>query len=112
MKANTTKQYLYRADYYGYTIVSSADGTISTKVYTQDPVEVSLSLSVNLLGDLIIESESKMQLDGRIATIVDVNDDEIYTDGEWQIFQTAPILGPMGTKAGYRYRARIIAGNI
>lgn len=112
MKANTTKQYLYRGDYYGYTIVTSADQTVTTKVYAQSPTEVSLALSVNLLGDLVIESESKMQLNGYIRNIVDVNDDEIYTDGEWQIFQTAPILGPMGTKAGYRYRANIFAGNI
>ena len=112
MKANTTKQYLYRGDYYGYTTVTSADGLVTSRVYNTVPVEVSMALSVNLLGDLVIESESKMQLNGYIRNIVDVNDDEIYTSGEWRIFQTAPILGPMGIKAGYRYRASIFAGNI
>ena len=112
MKANTTKQYLYRGDYYGYTTVTSADGLVTSRVYNTVPVEVSMALSVNLLGDLVIESESKMQLNGYIRNITDVNDDEIYADGEWQIFQTAPILGPMGIKSGYRYRANIFAGNI
>ena len=112
MKANTTKQYPFKGDYYGYTVVTSADGTISNNVYTTTPTPVSLELSVNLLGDLVIESQSKMQLNGYVKNIVDANNDEIYTDGEWKIFQTAPVLGPMGLKAGYRYRASIIAGNV
>ena len=100
MKANTTKQYLYRGDYYGFTVVTSADGLVSTDVYTTVPTEVSMALSVNLLGDLVIESETKMQLRGYISNITDVNDDEIYADGQWEIIQTSPILGPMGIKAG------------
>ena len=112
MKANTTKQYPYLGDYYGYTVVTSADGTVTENVYATVPTQVTLELSVNLLGDLVIESQSKMQLNGYIKNIVDANDEEIYTDGEWRIFQTAPVLGPMGLKAGYRYRASIIAGNV
>jgi hypothetical protein len=112
MKANTTKQYPYTGDLYGYTQVTSADGTVTTDVYTQDPTPVSLALSVNLLGDLVIESESKMQLNAYLENIVDANGEEIYQGGQWEIFQTAPLLGPMGLKAGYRYRARIISGNI
>jgi len=112
MKANTTKQYPYTGDYYGYTTVTSADGTISNRVYNTTPVPVAMQLSVNLLGDLVIESQSKMQLNSYVKNIVDANDEQIYTAGEWQIFQTAPVLGPMGLKAGYRYRARIIAGNV
>jgi hypothetical protein len=112
MKANTTKQYPYTGDLYGYTQVTSADGTVTTNVYTQDPTPVSLALSVNLLGDLVIESESKMQLNAYLENIVDANGEEIYQGGQWEIFQTAPLLGPMGLKAGYRYRARIISGNI
>ena len=112
MKANTTKQYPYLGDYYGYTVVTSADGTVTENVYATVPTQVTLELSVILLGDLVIESQSKMQLNGYIKNIVDANDEEIYTDGEWRIFQTAPVLGPMGLKAGYRYRATIIAGNV
>ena len=112
MKANTTKQYSYTGDYYGYTLVTSADGTISNRVYNTTPSPVAMSLSVNLLGDLIIESETKMQINSYVKNIVDANNDQIYTNGEWQIIQTAPVLGPMGLKAGYRYRAIIIAGAI
>jgi hypothetical protein len=112
MRANTTKQYPYTGDLYGYTVVTSADGSVSERVYDEIPVRVALALSVNLLGDLIIESESKMQLNAYLQNIVDMNGEEIYVDGQWEIFQTAPLLGPMGLKAGYRYRARIIAGNI
>lgn len=112
MRANTTKQYLYTGDLYGYTVVTSADGSVTENVYVTAPTQVSLALSVNLLGDLVIESESKMQLNSYLKNIVDANGDEIYVDGEWKVFQTAPLLGPMGLKNGYRYRAAIIAGNV
>jgi len=112
MKANTTKQYPYTGDLYGYTLVTSADGSVTERVYTEVPTQVSLALSVNLLGDLVIESKSKMQLNAYLSNVLDANGEEIYVGGQWQIFQTAPLLGPMGIKAGYRYRARIIAGNI
>lgn len=112
MKANTTKQYPYTGDLYGYTQVTSADGSVTENVYDEVPVQVALALSVNLLGDLIIESESKMQLNANLSNVLDSNGEEIYVGGQWQIFQTAPLLGPMGLKAGYKYRAKIIAGNI
>lgn len=112
MKANTTKQYLYTGDLYGYTLVTSADGSVTERVYDEVPVQVALALSVNLLGDLIIESESKMQLDAYLQNVLDANGEEIYVGGQWRIFQTAPLLGPMGLKAGYKYRATLIAGNI
>ena len=111
MKPNTTKQYPYVGDLYGYTIKKAPDDTTYTD-YTLVPQQVSMLLSVNLLGDLVIESQSKMQLNSYIKNIVDANGEQIYTDGEWKIFQTAPVLGPMGLKAGYRYRATIIAGNV
>jgi hypothetical protein len=112
MKANTTKQYPYTGDLYGYTQVTSADGSVTENVYDEVPVQVSLALSVNLLGDLVIESESKMQLNSYLKNILDANNEEIYIDGQWKVFQTAPLLGPMGLKNGYRYRANIIAGNV
>ena len=112
MKANTTKEYLYSGDYYGYTLVTSVDQTVTERVYNTFFTTVELALSVNLLGDLVIDSPSKMQLNGYLRNIVDRNNEEIYTDGVWEIFQTAPILGPNGIKAGYRYRGRLIQGNI
>lgn len=112
MKANTTKQYLYTGDLYGYTQVTSADGSVTENVYTEVPTQVSMALSVNLLGNLVIESQSKMQLNAYVANIVDANGEEIYDGGTWKIIQTAPLLGPMGLKDGYQYRADIIEGNI
>jgi hypothetical protein len=112
MRANTTKQYPYTGDLYGYTVVTSADGSTTERVYDEVPTQVNMALSVNLLGDLVIESESKMQLNANLSNVLDANGEEIYVGGQWQIFQTAPLLGPMGLKNGYRYRARIIAGNI
>lgn len=112
MKPNTTAVYYYTGDLYEYVLQTSADGTVTTRVYDEVPIQVQLSLSINLLGELIIESQTKMQLDAYIKNIVDRNGDEIYMGGEWQILQTAPILGPMGIKSGYKYRARIISGQI
>ena len=82
MKANTTKQYPYLGDYYGYTVVTSADGTVTENVYATVPTQVTLELSVNLLGDLVIESQSKMQLNGYIKNIVDANDEDLESGGD------------------------------
>jgi len=112
MKSNTTKQYPYTGDHYSYRVVTSADGTVTTREYNTVPVSVNLALSVNLLGELVIESQSKMQINAYVKNIKDANGEEIYTGGEWQIIQTAPVLGPMGLKGGYRYRAILIAGAI
>lgn len=112
MKPNLTKTYPYTGDYYGYTLVTSADGTVTERQYVTFPDEVKLSLSVNLLGDLIIESETKFQINSYLKNIVDRNGEQIYDDGEWEIYQTAPLLSGLGTKEGYKYKARIIAGNI
>jgi hypothetical protein len=112
MKSNTTKEYPYTGDYYGYTIITSSDGTTTSKQYVTVPTSIKMILDVNLLGDLNIESESKLQLNGYVGNILDRNGDEIYVDGLWEIFQTAPLLGPLGIKAGYKYRARIIQGNV
>ena len=112
MKANTTKEYPYIGDLYSYTTVTSADGTVTERRYNGVPTQVAMILSVNLLGELVIESQSKMQINSYMKNIVDRNGDEIYTGGEWQIIQTAPVLGPMGLKAGYKYRATLIAGEI
>lgn len=112
MKANTTKQYPYKGDLYGYTQVKSADGTVTENVYTEVPTQVSMALSVNYFGFLVIESESKMQLNAYIGNIVDANGDEIYLNGIWKIVQTSPNLGPMGLKSGYKYKASMIQGEI
>jgi hypothetical protein len=97
MKPTVAKQYLYTGDYYSYTIITSADGTVTERRYTTIPTEVKMALSVNLLGELLIDSQTKMQLNGLIKNIVDKNGELIYQDG---------------TKEGYQYRADLIAGEI
>lgn len=112
MKANTTKEYPFVGDYYRYTIQTSTDGTVSNRVYALIPETVALRVSVNLLGDLVIESQTKMQLNGYLKNIRDRNNDEIYTGGTWQIFQTAPLLNGIHVRDGYKYRANIIEGQV
>ncbi len=112
MKSNVAKQYPYAGDYYSYTVRTSADGVVTERVYVGVPTQVFLSLSVNLLGDLVIDSETKFQINSYLKNIVDRNGEQIYTDGVWEIYQTAPLLSGLGTKEGYRYRARLIDGLI
>jgi hypothetical protein len=112
MKANTTKQYPYTGELYGYTVVTSADGSVTENVYVEAPTQVKMILSVNLLGELVIESQSKMQLNAYLSNVIDANAEEIYEGGQWKITRTAPYLGPMGMKDGYQYRAILIDGQI
>lgn len=112
MKPAVVKEYPYTGDYYSYTLVTSADGTVTEKRFVENPEEVKLSLSVSLIGELIIDSESKMQKNSQVENIRDRNGEPIYEGGVWQIIQTAPILSPLGTKEGYKYRAIIISGDI
>lgn len=112
MKTNTTKEYPYTGDYYSYILITSADGTVTERQYDTVPNSVALSLTTNLLGELVIDSQVKMKLNGYIGNIVDRNGEQIYTDGLWEIIQTAPLLGPSGIKGGYKYRARLIDGAI
>jgi hypothetical protein len=112
MKPALTKQYPFTGELYGYILVTSADGTITTKQYDVVPDQVTMALSVNLLGELVIESETKMQISAYVKNIRDKNGEEIYTAGEWQITQTAPLLNPLGLKEGYKYKATLIAGEV
>ena len=112
MKSNTTKQYPFLGDYYGYELVTSADGTVSERKYNEYFTEVKLALSVNFIGDLSLESQSKMQIDGIIKNIRDANDEEIYTNGQWTITRTMPVINSLHLKDGYAYSATIISGDI
>jgi hypothetical protein len=112
MRAGTTIPYPYIGDLYGYILTTSADGTVTQRDYDVVPKQIRMLLNTNLLGELVIQSQSKMQINSYLKNIVDANGDEIYTGGEWQITQTAPILGQMGLKSGYQYRAKLIAGEI
>jgi hypothetical protein len=118
MKINTTKNYFYLGDYYSYTLITSADGTVTTKQFVTVPAQVSMDISVNLnnttgtIGDLVITSQYKMQFEGYIKNILDKNGDQIYEDGIWEITSTMPVLNAFGIKDGYRYTAKLISGNI
>jgi len=112
MKPIIAKQYPYSADLYKYILVTSADGTVTTRQYDVVPAQVKLSVSVNLLGDLVIDSATKMQINAYLKNITDRNGTQIYQNGVWEIYQTAPLLSGIGTVEGYRYRARLIAGDI
>ena len=111
MKNSTGKEYYYTGDYWGYTRSLNSDGVTYTYNYFFNR-KVKMTLSINLLGELIISSQDKMQLDGKIKNIVDRNQEEIYTDGVWKITQTAPLLASLGIKDGYQYRAILVEGQI
>jgi hypothetical protein len=113
MKSNTTKEYPYSLDYYSYVLLPPSDGSnVLVKDYADVPVNVIAALSVNLLGELVIESPTKIQFEAIISNVLDRNGEEIYDGGSWRIFQTAPLLGPLGIKSGYKYRAELISGQI
>lgn len=112
MQSNTTKDYFFTADYYGYILVTSADGTVTERQYNVVPQEVKTTLSINVTGDLVFDSLTKMQINSYIKNLRDRAGDEIYLGGEWIIVQTQPIIDPLGYKDGYRYRAKIIAGDV
>lgn len=112
MKPQAVKQYLYLGDCYSYTLITSADGTVTTKEYVTVPQEVSMLIQTNIFGELRIDSLYKMQRQSILKNIRDKNNEEIYQNGVWEIIQSAPILSPMGTKEGYQYIATLIAGDI
>jgi len=112
MKLNTTKPYPFTADSYGYELITSADGTVTETKYVTVPTQVTMSLTVNLFGELVIDSKYKLQLNSYLKNVLDKNGDEIYEAGVWKIIQTAPLLDSFGVKSGYQYRAEMIAGNI
>jgi hypothetical protein len=105
-------KYTYNGDYYGYTVITSADGTVSNNVYIEDPTPIQFALSTTFIGDIVILTDSKLQNKGRIADIKDRNGNSVYVDGEWEIKTTMPIVNAMGIIDGYKYKAKIISGDI
>lgn len=113
MLSNTTRQFYFTGDYYSYTHMTDPNNPDSTvNIYTTIPTQVKLSLTTNIFGQLKIDSEVKMQRGGLLKNIVDKHGEQIYTDGVWEILQTAPNLNGLGEKDGYQYVAGIISGDI
>lgn len=111
MLFDTYKKYPYSADYFTYTTVTSADGSISERRYSASPLTFQLAISTSYVGDLIIISKTKLQNATRVSNLVDKNGVEIYPDAVWQISSTMPRTSPIGLVEGYKYKAKIISGD-
>ena len=117
MKSNTTRPYNFTGDYYGYTLVTSADGTVTNKVYAFSG-KVLLDISVienntlGVIGDLQVITKNKLQLNSYLKSVLDRNGSEIFEGGVWEIVATYPLIDGLGVKIGYKYHARLIEGNI
>lgn len=105
-------KYNYTAEYYGYTLVTSADGTVTTREYVTIPTGILMGLSTSFIGDLIILTDQKMQINGYLKNVLDRNGKEIYVDGIWQITSTQPVLNALGIVEGYKYKAKLIDGEV
>jgi hypothetical protein len=124
MKFNTVRKFPFVGSYYGYKIVTSADGTVTNKVFATVPQIIKLSMSVDLalggaatvtgqdLGSVFIDCLTKLQIDGVIKNILDTKGNVMYEGGgEWKVTMSAPYLGPNGIVDGYKYRLSQTAGN-
>lgn len=105
-------KYNYSADYYGYRKVTSADGTTTENIYNEVPESIILSLSTTFIGDIVVLTGSKLQKSGYLANIQDRNGNEIYTEGTWEIKSTQPVVNALGIVEGYKYKAKIISGDV
>jgi hypothetical protein len=105
-------KYNYTADYYGYRRVTSADGTVTENIYETIPSPIILALSTTFIGDIVILTNSKLQKAGYLANIRDRNGNEIYDEGQWEIKSTQPVVNALGFVEGYKYKAKIISGDV
>lgn len=117
MKPVLTRQFHYTGDVYGYTIQTITgpnDEPTEIKDYQTTPTEVKMALSINLLGELVIDTLTKIQLNAYIMNVKDRNGKLIYENGtkpaKWEVVQTMPLLSTLGTVEGYRFRAKLIEG--
>lgn len=114
MLFNTLKKfkYTYSADYYGYITKTGQDGTTTEKAYDLVATPINLALSTSFIGDIIILTDAKLQNAGVIRNIKDRNDNQVYVDGVWEIKSTQPIVNAVGIIDGYKYKAKIISGDV
>jgi len=112
MLFNAYKKYPYVANYYGYTLITSADGTVTSKQYYTVPDIVGMLVSTSYIGDLIVITKNKLQIGGYIKELKDRNGNFIYQDGVWEITQTQPTTNPLGFVEAYKYKAKLISGEV
>ena len=111
MLFNSIKNYYYTANYYSYREVTLGDESTVQKVYAKIPESFKLALTTSFIGDLVILTSKKLQIEGYITDVVDKNGEEVFVDGLWRITQTQPVLNALGFGEGYKYKAKILTGN-
>lgn len=112
MLFNTVKNKNYTVDYRGYTTITTADGLVTQKVYAVNPTTIRVQISTSFTGDLIILADEKLQLNGYLNNLVDRNNNSVYENATWEITSTQPVVNAVGLVEGYKYKARIISGNV
>jgi len=105
MKLNAAKQHHLTVDYYTFTDTPSGNTTVRT--YTLNS-NVRVGVSGNLVGDLIIYSETLMVLEGRLKNLRDRSGNAAMPDAVWQITQVTPVINGIGLFDGYKYKARLV----
>lgn len=111
MLFNTVKNRNYTVEVQGYREVTSADGTVTQKIYDVATTTVPVSISTSFIGDLIILADIKFQKDAYLLELKDRNENELYEGAIWIITQTQPVVNAVGLVEGYKYKAKILTGN-
>lgn len=111
MLFNTVKNRNYTVEVQGYREVTSADGTVTQKIYDVATTTVPVSISTSFIGDLNILANIKFQKDAYLLELKDRNENELYPEAIWIITQTQPVVNAVGLVEGYKYKAKILTGN-
>lgn len=107
------KTYPYTADHYRYNVISNPNDPDQTSLqYVSVPVKIKVAISTSFIGDLVIITKTKLQKSARISNLIDKNGNEIYPGAVWQISQTMPRTNPIGFVEGYKYKAKLISGDV
>lgn len=112
MLFNTYKRFNYTVDVYKYILVTSADGTVTTKQYDTVPQNYNIQISTSFIGDLVILANVKFQKEALLENLKDRNGNEIYSGGVWSITNTQPVTNAMGLVEGYKYKAKLVEGEV
>jgi|LauGreDrversion4_2_1035121.scaffolds.fasta_scaffold02123_16 hypothetical protein len=108
LSAFRTGNYIGQVYSYTQTVVDN----VTTPVYAELPTAVRMNVTTNLLGELLIFTDVKMQINTKIKSIVDRKSNQIYTNATWLVIETQPVLNALGFSEGYKYRAELIDGAI
>jgi len=112
MLFNTVKNRNYTVDCTGYILVTSADGTVTQKEYDVVPINHPVQIATSFVGDLIVLADVKLQVSTLLSNLLDRNGAEVYDNAVWEITQSQPVVNAVGLVEGYKYKAKIITGNV